>query len=220
MTKKTISFSHQARYSTFGNLSNQTQYIWIIFHGYGQLAEYFIKKFEGLNSLHTPQQHYIIAPQGLSTAYLESFTGRVGANWMTKHDRELDIENNLHYLETLVKTELAEISMDNKKIIVLGFSQGAATASRWIAHTNYEISHFLVWGGMIAHDIDSIFYKKMKDKITLFYGDQDEFISEEGLKTSLMKLEKLGISPKLVPYKGSHKIYTEVLNNFIKNSLT
>jgi len=72
---------------------------------------------------------------------------------------------------------------------------------------------------MIAHDIDAVFYKKMKNKITLFYGDQDEFISEEGLKTSLMKLEKLGISPKLVPYKGTHKIYTEVLNKFIENSL-
>ncbi|WP_375562198.1 alpha/beta hydrolase [Bernardetia sp. OM2101] len=215
MTKKTISFSHQARYCTFGELSNQTENIWIIFHGYGQLAEYFIKKFEKLNT----NKNYIIAPQGLSTAYLESFTGRVGANWMTKHDRELDIENNLHYLETLIKTELAEISITDKKIIVLGFSQGAATASRWIAHTNYKVYNFLVWGGMIAHDIDSIFYKKMHDKITLFYGDKDEFISEEGLKTSLMKLEKLGISPKLIPYKGSHKIYTEVLNDFIENSL-
>lgn len=215
MTKKTIPFTHQARYCTFGNLSDKTEYIWVIFHGYGQLAEYFIKKFEELKA----DENYVIAPQGLSTAYLKSFTGRVGANWMTKHDRELDIENNLHYLETLVKTELAEISMTDKKIIVLGFSQGAATASRWIAHTDYKIDNFLVWGGMVAHDIDSIFYKKMKDKITLFYGDEDEFISEEGLKTSFMKLEKLGISPKLIPYKGSHKIYTEVLNDFIENSL-
>jgi predicted esterase len=219
MTQKTISFSHQARYSTFGNLSNETEYIWIIFHGYGQLAEYFIKKFEGLNSQHNSEQHYVIAPQGLSKAYLESFTGRVGANWMTKHDRELDIENNLNYLETLVKNELKGISIADKKLIVLGFSQGAATASRWIAHTDYEIAKFLVWGGMIAHDIDTIFYEKMNDKITLFYGDEDEFISEEGLKTSLMKLEKLGISPKLIPYKGTHKIYTTILNNFIENSL-
>ncbi len=219
MTEKTIPFTHQARYYTFGDLSSQTEYIWIIFHGYGQLAEYFIKKFEELDK----DKNYVIAPQGLSTAYLKSFTGRVGANWMTKHGRELDIENNLNYLETLVKSELKDILIpneySNKKIIVLGFSQGAATASRWIAHTDYKISKFLVWGGMIAHDIDAIFYQKMKDKITLFYGDQDEFISEEGLKTSLMKLEKLGISPKLVPYKGSHKIYTEVLHHFIENSL-
>lgn len=218
MTKKTILFTHQARYCTFGILSKDTKNIWIIFHGYGQLAEYFIKNFEELNSQNN-SENYIIAPQGLSTAYLEGFTGRVGANWMTKHERELDIENNLSYLETLVKSELDAISLSNKKIIVLGFSQGAATASRWIAHTNYEISNFLVWGGMIAHDIDSVFYQKMKEKITLFYGDNDEFISEEGLKISLMKLEELGISPKLVPYKGTHKIYTEVLNDFIKNSL-
>ncbi len=219
MTKKTIPFTHQARYCTSGNLSNQeTEYIWVIFHGYGQLAEYFIKKFEDLNPHSKPNQHYVIAPQGLSTAYLESFTGRVGANWMTKHDRELDIENNLNYLETLVKSELNNITLSNKKLVVLGFSQGAATASRWIADTNFEISDFLVWGGMIAHDIEPTFYQKVKDKITLFYGDQDELISEEGLKTSFIKLDELGVNLKLVPYKGTHRIYTEVLNDFIQNS--
>ncbi len=214
MTKKTIPFTHQARYCTLGTLSEETEYVWIIFHGYGQLAEYFIKNFDKLDT----NKHYVISPQGLSTAYLEGFTGRVGANWMTKHDRELDIENNLNYLETLIKSELIEVA--TKKIIVLGFSQGAATASRWIAHTNYEISNFLVWGGMIAHDINSIFYQKMKDKTTLFYGNQDEFINEEGLKTNLMNLEKLGFTPKLIPYKGTHKIYTDVLNDFVENSLS
>ena len=215
MNRKTFSFTHQARYYTLGDFSDDTENIWIVFHGYGQLAEFFIKKFDVLDS----SKNYVIAPQGLSTAYLKDFTGRVGANWMTKYDRGLDIENNLNYLEGLVKNELNNISLTNKKIIVLGFSQGAATASRWIAHTEYPISDFLVWGGMIAHDIEDIFYKKMKDKITLFYGSQDEFISEEGLKTNLMKLEQLGIFPNLVPYQGTHKIYTEVLNDFIKNSL-
>ncbi len=215
MTKKTISFSHQARYCTFGKLSNETKNIWIILHGYGQLAEYFIKKFEVLN----PNQHYIITPQGLSTAYLEKFIGRVGANWMTKHDRELDIQNNINYLETLIKNELNDTSLYDKKLIVLGFSQGAATASRWIAHTDYKIDNFLVWGGTIAHDIDAIFYQKMKNKMTIFYGDNDEFIDEEKLNTNLLKLKKTGIEPTLIPYKGTHKIYMSVLNEFIENSL-
>lgn len=215
MQKKTLTFSYQARYSTLGNLSEQTEFVWVVFHGYGQLTEYFIKKFEVIDT----NKNYIIAPQGLSTAYLKDFTGRVGANWMTKYDRELDIQNNLNYLETLIKAELNEISMTNKKLIVLGFSQGAATASRWIAHTDYQIEKFLVWGGMIAHDIDTVFYKKMTDKIVLFYGDEDEFISQEGLKTSLMKLKKIGIYPKLIPYQGTHKIYPNVLNDFIENSL-
>ncbi|WP_291720404.1 alpha/beta hydrolase [Bernardetia sp.] len=215
MIKKNISFSYKARYSTHGNLSSTTEYIWVVFHGYGQLAEFFIKKFETLDT----DKHYIIAPQGLSTAYLEKFTGRVGANWMTKHERELDIENNLNYLETLVRSELKDISTHAKKIIVLGFSQGAATASRWIAHTDYEINRFLVWGGMIAHDIEPIFYQKMKNKIALFYGDKDEFINEEKLKTGLEVLKEVEISPQLIPYRGTHKIYEEVLNDFIQNSL-
>ena len=40
----------------------------------------------------------IIAPQGLHKFYLEGTSGRVGASWMTKENREDDIKNYLVYL--------------------------------------------------------------------------------------------------------------------------
>ena len=40
---------------TMGQLNKNTQSIWIVFHGYGQMAEHFIRKFSFL------EQSFIIA---------------------------------------------------------------------------------------------------------------------------------------------------------------
>jgi len=40
-----VDFRFKARYFTSGHLTKNTRFIWLVFHGYGQLAEYFIRKF-------------------------------------------------------------------------------------------------------------------------------------------------------------------------------
>ena len=87
--EREINISLKTKYSTYGKFSDRTEKIWFVCHGYGQLAEYFIKNFEVLDA----ETNYVIAPQGLSKFYLKGFTGRVGASWMTKEDRLTDIEN-------------------------------------------------------------------------------------------------------------------------------
>ena len=46
MEKKNISISKKARYFQLGKISEQTKTIWFVFHGYGMLSKYFIKKFK------------------------------------------------------------------------------------------------------------------------------------------------------------------------------
>ena len=58
-----------------GALSAETREIWFVVHGYGQLAEYFIRHFRGLDD----GTRYIVAPEGLSRFYVKEWT-RVGAS--------------------------------------------------------------------------------------------------------------------------------------------
>jgi len=44
--KKQVQIEFTAPYYTFGELSDSTPAIWIVCPGYGQLGEFFIKKFE------------------------------------------------------------------------------------------------------------------------------------------------------------------------------
>ena len=85
-------------FRTLNRLTDTTERVWLVFHGYGQLSEYFIKKFEGLD----PEKNFIIAPQGLSKYYVNGVSGRVGASWMTKEDRLTEIENQYTYLDQVL----------------------------------------------------------------------------------------------------------------------
>ncbi|MBK6951958.1 MAG: hypothetical protein IPH24_07885 [Crocinitomicaceae bacterium] len=89
--------SNTARYFSHGN--PQAKNLVVVLHGYGQLASYFIQKFEFLD----PENYYVIAPEGLHRFYLNGTSGRVGASWMTKENREDDITNYLLYLNALLE---------------------------------------------------------------------------------------------------------------------
>ncbi len=105
MKENHLKITKTARYYTLGELNDQTENVWFVIHGYGQLAEFFIKKFNVLNDGKT----LIIAPEALSKFYLKEFTGRVGATWMTREDREHEIEDYINYLNTLYDTVLKNI---------------------------------------------------------------------------------------------------------------
>ena len=120
--EKRIDFTYQARYHQLGELNTKTKHLIFALHGYGQQSKYFIRKFRSL----VEYGICIIAPEGLNRFYLEGYSGRVGATWMTKEDRETDILNYLRYLNAIY----AQLTTHSVKVTILGFSQGAATESR------------------------------------------------------------------------------------------
>ena len=93
--KKSINFQYQAHYSVTHEPTFEEKEIWLVLHGYGQLAEFFIGKFQGFDS----SERLFVAPEATNYGYLTGLAGRVGANWMTKHEREIAIENNHRYLD-------------------------------------------------------------------------------------------------------------------------
>ena len=159
-----ISFEFNARYETIGEINDSVEHLWFVCHGHGQLAKYFIKKFECLND----GKHVIVAPEGLFRYYLQGFNGRVGATWMTKEDRVSDIENYLVYLTEVFKQTRKQLP---KKIIVtlLGFSQGAATISRFATQTDVEFDQLILWAGIFPPDLPPLeSQRKLKDKKSIW----------------------------------------------------
>ena len=60
MEEHHINVPRTARYHTVGD-GGTARAIWIVLHGYGQLARYFLRKFEGLDA-----GLLIVAPEGLT----------------------------------------------------------------------------------------------------------------------------------------------------------
>ena len=112
--KHHIVVNKTATYHTLGD-TKTAKTIWFVLHGYGMLAEYFIKKFEPILNDET----CIIAPEGLSKFYTQGFYGRVGATWMTKQDREVEIRDYINYLNQLYEYICKQNNNTNLKINLL-----------------------------------------------------------------------------------------------------
>lgn len=207
-----LNFNYQARYYSLGKISPQTRKIWIVLHGYGQLAPYFIKKFKVLEDKET----FIMAPEGLNRFYLEGFSGKVGATWMTKEDRLTDIANYLEYLNTLYSQVIEGKILGETEITLLGFSQGCATACRWIVHTEFTIHRLLLWSGIIPPDLNlSLGREKFKEKeIRVIYGTEDPFLKKNPEDIRIASFNDLHINPKITTFEGGHEIPEEILKKF------
>ena len=126
----------QMRYTVFPETPTKGKTLVIVLHGYGQLTEFFSKKFQELGN-----EFVVICPEGMHRFYLEGTSGRVGASWMTKEWREQDIIENINALNGLVESIVKQL--EPVKIIVVGFSQGVATAARWIQNSVVKIDKFI-----------------------------------------------------------------------------
>ena len=211
-----IKIQKTARVVVEGSNNPKLKCVWLISHGYGQLSTFFINKFDSLAN----EENLLILPEGLHRYYLNGFSGKIGASWMTKEDREKDIEDYCHYLDEVYKTYISPL---DKNVIVnaLGFSQGGATICRWASHTKNRIDNIIVWGSVIPPDMnwESDVQKLRNFKWHYVAGDKDEFLSDKRRLEQLEVLDKNGIKPNSIHYQGKHDILEEPLLLLNKNVL-
>jgi predicted esterase len=208
MTENKLSIEKTIRYFTIGDIE-KAKYLLIALHGYGQLSSYFGKKFEDL-----PNEFFIVIPEGMHRFYLDGTSGRVGASWMTKEAREDDIEDNLNYLNQLIKMLTSNKSFE--KIILLGFSQGGATATRYY-YSNSKIDHLVLWACIFPPDLKIENEVKKENQSNVFVlGNQDSYFAGNQFSETLNFYSKLGF--KTIEYSGNHSIDSTILKNLM-NSL-
>jgi predicted esterase len=209
MIHKNITVPKTARYFLSSEITSEIEEVWFVCHGYAQLASYFIKNFEVLNS----SKVLVVAPEGLHRFYWNGFSGKVVASWMTKEDRADDIRDYVNYLDLVYSEVLAKIKNKNVKTNVLGFSQGTATVCRWIANKASNADRLILWGGGFPADMDLQLNKTVFDqlKIVFVIGEQDEFINAEEVKKYQQFMNENNVSYQLVRYNGKHEIHAETL---------
>lgn len=180
---------------------------WICFHGYGMLGQYFLPKFESLFQEDT----LVIVPEALSRFYLDPQYEKVGASWMTKDDRLLDIQEQHLYLNKVYK-ELVGTLTKLEEFNVLGFSQGVSTAWRWIQQQKITVNHLVIWAGSIPLEPLHSFYV---ENLWLVYALDDPYAQWVNPQTIKDWLDKQSIDYELLLFQGGHTIPKEVLEDLI-----
>lgn len=202
-----IQIQKSARYFSEGNSSSGK--LLIVLHGYGQLAKYFIRKFSSVYD-----HWHVVAPEGLHRFYSNGNAGRVGASWMTKEAREKDIEDNMEWLQTLIHQLTAEQTYE--EIVLLGFSQGAATAARYFYSSQTKINRLIVWASVFPPDIDKthFFLKENRTSKNVFVlGTKDEFFNENQQEEAVSFFRELNF--EVVTFPGNHDIDEKTLGDIL-----
>jgi len=202
-----------AHYYTLGTPGKHIKRLWIVAHGYAQLASTFIHRFESLEDGAT----LVIAPEALSKFYWGKFTGKVVASWMTSGDRLDEIADYSNYLQQIYDEYVPQLAPD-VQITLLGFSQGTATVVRW-ALAKHPIFHNLVlWAGAFPEDIP---YHEKADywtdkKCYFMYGTQDQLMTEKRRQWSLEVIKEKKLDVSVQHFDGKHVVDKAAFAAFVK----
>jgi predicted esterase len=117
------------------------------------------------------------------------------------------------YLEQLAEEIRRPLAGAAPRIVVLGFSQGTATVSRWLAASEMRADQLVLWGGAIPPELDLAAWSMRLHgaAITLMAGDQDELATPTAVAAEAERLSVAGVAYTLQRYAGGHAIDAEAL---------
>ncbi len=165
-----ITVERTARYAVLGQPGPGVRDVWIVCHGHAQLAKNFIERFRVIDAPY----RLIVAPEALNHYYLDGgFRGassRVGATWMTTEDRDAEIADYVAYLDALHDEIFRLVPRTLCRLTVLGFSQGVATAARWVAAGKANPDRVVLWAGSLPTELSESGAKRLMGADILYPG--------------------------------------------------
>jgi predicted esterase len=202
-----------ARYCSLGADPEATRELWVVLHGYAQLASRFLGWFERLADGATR----VVAPEALSRFYLETrLDGRhgavIGATWLTREDRDADLADHVHYLDGLLQRLLVSLPT-RPRVTVLGFSQGSVMAARWLVRTQCVPEQVVLWGTPLPRDVspEALAACRHGRPITLVAGGADPFVPVGSIEDDARALAQHGGNASAVRFDGGHEVPAAVL---------
>ena len=226
-----IRVARTARYYTLGGRGEGVAEAWFALHGYRQAARRFARRFEVLDA----PARIIVVPEALSRFYVDPSPGRhgpehrVGASWMTREDRDNEIADYVTYLDALATEVATSAAPAVRRRVVLGFSQGAHTASRWVVLGRWmkrgrrtrttspdrcrDVRELVLWGAGLATDLtpDALATGLEGVRVTFVRGARDKFRDRREEEDQDALLRELGVPFRALVHPGVHEIAPEPL---------
>jgi len=198
-----------ARFYTVGAMDEAVADIWFALHGYGQLAAEFAREFAPIRR----EGRLIVIPEALSRFYRSNRERVMGASWMTAEDRKMEIRDYVRYLDALHDRVFERGVAEEARLTVLGFSQGTATATRWLAAGSVRADRLILWGGLPALELCTAEFRKRirVERLEMVTGTKDRYTSPAHQREILPTLSGPGQSVQQIVFEGGHALDQAVL---------
>jgi len=197
--------------------------LWYVLHGYGELAVPFLENLPCT----ADGSRLIVAPEALSRHYagrLEDRIGKevpIGASWMTKEAREDEIRDYLSYLTGLHISITERLGGVAPPVTVLGFSQGGATSSRWVASGTTPIARHILWGCAVPPELEIANpHAPLRQADTLLVvGARDRFAPADVVARERERLDGSGFPYRAETFDGGHRLDDATLRRIVGQKL-
>lgn len=208
--EKELTYKTSNTYSTLNQLTSQTENIWFVCHGMGYLSRYFLKYFKGLDA----EKNYVVAPQAPSKYYLDPKFKNVGASWLTKEHTVLETENIMKYFDAIFEEENI---LKDKKLIILGYSQGVSVAMRYMSKRKIQAEMLVIHSGGIPKELTPQDFSFFEGKVKLVYGTDDAYLNKARIETETEKAKELfGNQFEIIAFKGKHEVNAEIIKKIVQ----
>jgi predicted esterase len=216
-TRETV---RTGRYALVGAEPAHARRLWFALHGYGQLASRFVRPFTDA----VPADTCVVAPEGLSRFYREmprpdgGHLTQVGATWMTREGREEEMADAERWLSA-VHDDLLPVAPQGAAVGVLAFSQGVATAIRWIASGGVRPQALVVWAGGLPDDVEDASMTQALERcdVVLVNGTQDPFVQADAHAAALARLRRWQPQARAVSFEGDHRLHRDTLAALLRD---
>lgn len=222
MQEHALAVYRTARYFVLGDPSGPIEEVWMACHGYGQHPAHFLRPFRAIEAPH----RLIVAPEGLSRFYLDGVGAphrRVGASWMTREEREAEIDDYVRLLDTVYADVLHRAGRVRARLVAFGFSQGGATVTRWLARSpalgDPPADRLILWGSALPHDLEMERHRDWlnRTRLTLVAGTEDSWATPEKVAEQEEALRAHGVGFETVRFEGEHRLDEDVLRRLAES---
>ena len=165
------------------------------FHGYGQTAD---ANMELLRRIPGSDGWLRCAVEALHPFMNEQ--GEPGASWMTRHDRELRIAENVAYVDAVL-ARVMEAYPVSGKMVLHGFSQGAGMACRAAVLGCHRVSAVMLLGGDVPPELE---WLEPMRSVHLARGDHDRLYPQERFEADAVRLQDAAVQVEPFVFRGGH----------------
>lgn len=167
------------------------------FHGYGEDAAAHL---EALRRIPGAERWHKVAVQALHLFYTRK--GEVVACWMTSQDRELAIEDNTHYVASVVEAVQEELGAASR-LVFAGFSQGVAMTWRAAVGSGHSCHGVVALAGDVPPEVAAGTIPASL-AVLLGRGTEDTWYTEAKMEADLEALARHGLDVEPVVFEGGH----------------
>jgi predicted esterase len=132
---------------------------------------------------------------------------------MTREDREAEMRDYVGYLDALLDALVARVPRKAVKLVLLGFSQGTATAARWAARGAARLDRLVLWAGLLPPDVEPAQEREKLNALDLVLvaGERDDYVTAARLAEQRSALDAAGVRHRVLAFDGGHAISPDAL---------